>query len=42
MGVVLFEDFHEEESEGLLPVLHMGSDWLSSPSGTPYKRRACP
>ena len=39
-GVVWWEDFHEEESEGLLPVLHLGSDWLSSPSGVPYKRRA--
>ena len=29
-GVVCWEDFHEEESEGLLPVLHLGSDWPGS------------
>ena len=31
------KDFHDEESEGLLPVLHLGSDWLSSHSAGPYK-----
>ena len=30
------EDFHEEDSEGLLPVLHLSSNWLSSPSDPPY------
>ena len=40
-GVVWWEDFHEEESEGLLPVLHLGSDWPSSPKTAPYKRHAC-
>ena len=41
-GVVWWEDFHEEESKGLLLVLHLVSDWLSSPSGAPYKHRAQP
>ena len=40
-GVVWWEDFHEEDSEGLLPVLDLGSDWLSSPSAPPYKCQAC-
>ena len=39
-GVVWWEDFHEEESEGLLPVLHLGSDWVSSPNTAPYKCQA--
>ena len=39
-GVVWWEDFHEEESEGLLPVLHLGSDWPSSPNAPPYKCQA--
>ena len=36
-GVEWSEDFHEEESEGLLSVLHLSSDWLGSPSAPPYK-----
>ena len=39
-GVVWWEDFHEEEGEGLLPVLHLGSDWPSSPVDAHYKRQA--
>ena len=39
-GVVWWEDFHEEDNEGLLPVLHLSSDWLSSPSAPPYKCQA--
>ena len=39
-GVVWWEDFHEEEGEALLPVLHLGSDWPSSPKATPYKCQA--
>ena len=27
-------------SEGLLPVLHLGSDWLNSPNAAPYKCQA--
>ena len=42
LGMVWWEDFHEEESEGLLPVLHLGSDWPSSPSDAPYKHHVCP
>ena len=42
-GVVWWEDFHEEESEeeskGLLLVLHLGSDWPGSPKLAPYKRQ---
>ena len=41
-GVVWWEDFHEEESEGLLPVLHLSSDWPSSPQVAPYECRAHP
>ena len=35
------EDFHEEESKGLLPVLYLSSDWQGSPSDAqarPLKR----
>ena len=39
-GVVWWEDFHEEDSEGLLSVLQLSSDWLSSPSAPPYKCHA--
>ena len=35
-----WEDFHEEDSEGLLLVLHLNSDWLSSPRAPPYKCQA--
>ena len=31
------DSFHEEDSEGLLPVLHLSSGWLSSPSAPTYK-----
>ena len=34
------EDFHEEESEGLLPALHLCSDWPGSHSAAPYKCQA--
>ena len=30
-----WEDF-QEESEGLLLVLHLGSDWSGSPESAPY------
>ena len=39
-GVVWWEDFHEEESEALLLVLHLCSDWPSSPNAPPYKCQA--
>ena len=29
------EDFQEKESEGLLPVLHLSSDWSGSPEIAP-------
>ena len=35
-----WEDFNKEESEGLLPVLHLSSVWSCSPQGAPYKCRA--
>ena len=38
--VVWWEDFHEADGEGLLQVLHLSSDWLSSRSTPPYKRQA--
>ena len=40
--MVLWEDFDEEESEGLLPVLHLCSDWPGSPQVAPYECKARP
>ena len=40
--VVWWEDFHEEESKGLLPVLHLCSDWSGSPQVAPYEFEASP
>ena len=38
VGVEWWEDFHEEESEKLLPVLHLSSDWSGSSVTPPYMR----
>ena len=42
MDVEWWEDFQEEESEGLLPVLHLGSDWAGSSVTAPYMCWTCP
>ena len=39
-GVVWWDNFYDEDSEGLLTVLHLCSDWLSSPSASLYKCQA--
>ena len=42
VGVEWWEDFQEEESEELLPVLHLGSHWPGSSVSPPYMRWARP
>ena len=36
VGMKWWEDFHEEESKGFLPVLHLSSDWRGRPKVAPY------